>query len=313
MFCRLQKRGVASDGGHISKMPIQLITARTSEVNYMIRKTGLVALALGLMTIATYAASNASDQSSDPVYSGGFNNGTNGGTGFQPWSFSDFDGGGQYIGPTGESASSFGFYGGGAPGGAFADDSRGFAGPLDVGQTFSVNVGIGAPFTSGGNVGIRVFGNSGADVAFGVAPTLTGQQWYFRLDDGFLLPTGIPFVPATATSGPEPVSFSFTVTGFNSFNVHIVEGSNVYDLDSFTDAEIDGLNGVGLNSVEFFSIGQDAGGNLGADNLSITGVPEPSTICSGVMAVVGLFVLRGSHKPWLSLIRPTVDGTIARH
>ena len=45
---------------------------------------------------------------------------------------------------------------------------------------------------------------------------------------------------------------------------------------------------TGLNGVNFFSVGQDGGGNLGADNLSITTIPESGTILSFLS---GSFVL----------------------
>jgi hypothetical protein len=113
-----------------------------------------------IMTSSTWAANLAYDDASDSAYSGGFTNGSNGGYGFGPWtlyyinanviigdSTSNGDGvdDGNSYGTIGDgdintAGVAWGFF----PFG-YAYASRPFTGgPLDVGQTFSIDLDGGA-------------------------------------------------------------------------------------------------------------------------------------------------------------------------
>lgn len=233
--------------------------------------------------VAAYAANNASDNSSNYT-STTFTTGSNGGTGFEPWFFNDTSSGGQFIGASGESASSFGFFAGGS--GQSVEDERPFTGFLGPGQTFSVDLGIGAPFTMGG-VGIFL-GEAGSDDILFEA---SGPAHWLLNDGGGLFSTSIPKMPATAASGPEPLTFKFTYNGGSSYSVLITEGSTI-----FSDQNVTATNPINrLDTVTFFSLNQDSGGNLGADNLSISTVPEPRItllFLSGLSLLGGLRLIR---------------------
>lgn len=115
-----------------------------------LRSTLLVACASVAIPLQAQAQI-ASDNASNAAYSGGWTNGSNGGTGFGGWGITNTSGSGSagnFIGNpsaagiTGMSATSFGFFANPPNSGANAAASRGFNTALLDGETFSFQWGL---------------------------------------------------------------------------------------------------------------------------------------------------------------------------
>jgi hypothetical protein len=119
-------------------------------------KPHIKSLVVGTLALAAFAVNSfaqiASDNAGNSAYSGGWNAGTNGGSGFGGWIFNMTSGNngsaGVFIGDptpagiTGMSATSFGFYANPIGSGANAEVSRPFSAALALGQTFSFQWGL---------------------------------------------------------------------------------------------------------------------------------------------------------------------------
>lgn len=240
----------------------------------MIRKLTLGVVSLGLMTIGAFAASNASDNASDPAYSGGTYNGLNGGSGFGAWAEGDFPGAGggfegSYVGASGDGATSFGmFASANGDSGSTADSAvtmtRPFTGALTAGQTFSISLGVNSSLK--GSVGLNFINGTGATEFTLIGQASTGD---WELNDG-----GANFGTGVAYAANTPLAFTFTYNGGSSYSYTLTGGAGGSNFTSGnTISDIEG--------VKLFATGIGANNNFGANNLSITtAVPEPGTIIS---------------------------------
>jgi hypothetical protein len=227
----------------------------------MIRKLAVGIVSLGLMTVGALAATNGSDNASN--YGGGWTNGSNGGTGFAPWAFTNNDGGGSapfagyFLGDStagsgdiNTSGVSFGIYAN--PNGAFADADRNFDSALSVGQTFSLQLAVNF---RNGDKGFNLY-DTGASEVFNF--DVGGNMYKINGTD-----TGLAYDSASV------FNLSFTQTSLAGGTFSVSRG-----VDVFTGAYTGDAMGFRLYNSNTDS--GDAANNLYANNLSI--VPEPATL-----------------------------------
>jgi hypothetical protein len=257
---------------------------------------------LGLVSLSFAAVLQASNTAQDnvsnnPPYNtgtGSWPNGSNGGFGFGPWSFSNSV---TTNGFAGQFAGNVTGDGNGPGWGLFASDqndsgnngnstataTRPFTGGgLLTGQTVSFTLGsTGSVYDGGQGGGAGIIGFnllSGSTVEYTMK--FTGGDTVWRLNDGGAdFSSGIPFV------GNAQIIFGFTYDGGNSYDVHITEGVNTYNcVGCVATSNVSNIDGV-----KFFDFGQGGGQNFAFNVLS---VPEPSTWLAGAMALSGCFYLR---------------------
>ena len=265
-------------------------------------KISAIALAVGLFASGAYAAATASDIAAN--YSGGWSTATspNLGSGFGAWSFLDNDGGGvapyagtyldlaTYLNPDtvvgGTPSSSWGVYANGAPN-AFINITRAFntgGGSASlVDQTFSVafnSSGIGGTGQSAGlNIGTAFslsYAGGGPDnmtlsVDGGAASAVSVN--YAQMAAGInvaLTVTG----PLNSSSEGFQLVISPFAGGPALYTASGTFDSSVYNTSSFTLADLNTANNQYFN------------------NLSITAVPEPSSLLFGLSGLVSLLVVR---------------------
>jgi hypothetical protein len=206
--------------------------------------------------------------------------GLNQGTGFNAWTGSGTGGGGNYIGSSGLSSSSFAIFSGGGSGNSF-EATRPFSSAMNVGDTFSVQFGY-TGVADDGVIGINLF----SDTAFRLGIKFTGGQGEWTLNDG-----GNDFGIGIPWSGGTPgttLNFSFTRGSENNYSINVSQGS-----DSFEGLNFTASSGVmSVDRVQFFTGGQGGGENIGFDNLNV--VPEPSTYALFVLGAAAMsgYVIR---------------------
>jgi GH15 family glucan-1,4-alpha-glucosidase len=183
----------------------------------------------------------AADDASDPAYSGGWTNGSNGGVGFGPWTLTasgvmGSSSNGYLLGASTTNAfgaspgidaagKSWGIY---ANGGNFTAAYRTFAnGPLQVGQSFLINIDNG--FIDAGDADGFVLRNGNA--ASGPGDYNTGSRFEFLylggdssnsykvVDSGGLQNIGVPF---TGTG----LRLVFTLTGTNTYSLTTIDNAS---------------------------------------------------------------------------------------
>lgn len=229
-------------------------------------------------------------------------NGSTGGTGFLTWSISNNDGSGNFAGSfIGNSTPgagdintggvSFALYAN--PAAAFINADRGFVSAMNIGDTFSFNLGVnfdngnkGFNLYSGGIAATQLFNfnvGGGAQVSAGTGLTLNaGAGLGYDYGGASAIGVSLTFTDATTLTysvnrtspqGNQGILFSGTVTGALAAP------------DAF----------------RFYASGTDAGGaaanNLYANSLSV--VPEPSTyalLTLGALALGGYAVRRRARK-----------------
>lgn len=200
--------------------------------------------------------------------------GLNQGTGFNAWTGSGTGGGGNYIGGSGLSASSFAIYSGGSTGNSY-QATRPFSTAMSVGDVFSVNLGN-TGVDTGGEIGINLF--SGGNFRLGFK--FIGGQNNWLINDG-----GSDFSSGLTWQGGNPgttLAFSFTRGAGNVYSINLVQGAESYNGNNYTSSSGE----MSIDSVQFYSSAQGGGQNLGFNNLSV--VPEPSTYALLGMSAMGM-------------------------
>jgi hypothetical protein len=223
-------------------------------------------LTAAVMSVAissgAFAANNASDNASTANYPGGtWTTGSNGGTGFGNWTLTSTPAGGSagsYIGGTAIGNPSFGIFSSGNNAATMTALRPFTGGGLTAGQSFGVTIGNTLTIGNPGNIGLSLM--SGGSARWTLKFVGGGTEW--QLNDG-----GSDFGAGQAYAANTPLSLTFTYNGGSSYSYTFGTGSG----NNFTAAaDISNLDGV-----QFFSVNQGGGENMGINNLSV--VPEPST------------------------------------
>jgi hypothetical protein len=258
----------------------------TGEKHIMVKKIAVVVLGLVAVSSGVQAASNADDRASNLPYNDGWQNGDNGGAGFQPWVLTSSGAGGRFIGQTGVNQNpSFGVFSGGNGIGDSSTADRNFTGALSAGQTFSLQLGITGVYDGGGSPGNAGFVGltllSGSNNVFTFVFIGGGTEWQLN-DGGSNFGSGIPFAANT------PINFAFTYNGGNNYSISIQEGTSSFVGNNFTANS----NLTNITGFRIFSERQGANENIGFNNLAV--VPEPSSLAllAGPMMLGGWFAIR---------------------
>ncbi len=258
---------------------------------------GVIALSVAAVS---HAANLASDDAADVAYSGGWTNGSNGGSGFGAWVLSPTTPGpnsGHFIGsstangdgaddgnvgglPTdGDINSSLGpvAWGMYANSGNTASAIRPFTGgPLDAGQTFSIDFDNGY-IEPGGRVIVGLldaFNSPIFQVGF-----IGGSANYFYLDAGGGGPTAVGY-------GDEGLNLSVTMTGSTNYTAVLTRRDGTSDTWSGTmSAAPEAFGALNVNSA---GTGGGPPFDFFINNMSI--VPEPSTIALAALGLIGVAV-----------------------
>ena len=238
----------------------------------------LLAAAASVVLSSSAFALTASDSSAN--YTTTFI-GLNNGTGFNAWTGSGTGGGGNYIGGSGLSASSWAIFSGGASGNSY-QATRPFSTAMAVGDTFTAQLGYTSVQTGGdGQIGINLF--SGGAFRLGFKFFGGGSNWQLN-DGGDDFGTGLTFA-----EGSPGINFAFTRNAGNGYGLNISQGAQTYIDSNMTSS----LGTMAIDSVQFYSTAQGSGNNVGFDNLSV--VPEPSTyalLALGAVAIGGCVLRR---------------------
>ena len=217
------------------------------------------------------SATVASDNASNAAYNDGWAPGDNGGTGFGSWTLTSTPAGGfsgSYIGGTAVGNPAFGLYSGGNAAATVTALRPFTGGGLTAGQSFGVTIGNTPTINTGGQLGLSLM--SGGTACWTLKFVGGGANWL--LNDG-----GNDFDSGQAYAANTSLALTFTYNGGNSYSYTFGTGSG----NNFT-AGVDISN---LDGVQFFSVNQGDGQNIGFNNLSV--VPEPSTYALLGIAVLG--------------------------
>lgn len=237
------------------------------------KKLLIAAVALIAVSSGALAANVASDNASTANYPGGtWTTGSNGGTGFGNWTLTSTPAGGfsgSYIGGTAIGDPAFGIFSGGTAAATMLAYRPFTGGGLTSGQSFGVTIGNTVTINTGGELGLSLM--SGGSARWTLKFVGGGANWL--LNDG-----GSDFSSGQAYAANTPLSLTFTYNGGSSYSYTFGTGSG----NNFTaSADISNLDGV-----QFFSVNQGGGENMGINNLSV--VPEPSTYALLALGAVAL-------------------------
>lgn len=242
---------------------VRLLATTTPKLKIPLMKKLLLAAVSSIALSSGALALEASDSSTNSTYSGGTFIGLNGGTGFNAWTGSGTGGGGNYIGGSGLSASSWAIFSGGAAGNSY-QATRPFSTAMSVGDTFTMQLGY-TGVATGGEIGINLF--SGANFRLGFKFIGGSSDWV--LNDG-----GANFGTGISWAGGSPgttLNYSFTRGTGNNYTINLSQGAQSYNGTNFT-----ATSGImDIDRVQIYSSAQGGGANVGFDNLQV--VPEPST------------------------------------
>lgn len=236
------------------------------------KKILLAAAASVVLSSGALAADPAFDDASTNNYPGGaWATGDNGGFGFGAWTITTNAPAGSFIGDTALSDPSFGIFSEGA--GSITAYRPFTGGALLSGESF--NVSLANTATIDGEIGLSLM--EGATARWTLKFVGGGSAW--QLNDG-----GGDFGSGQDYAANTALAFSFTYNGGSSYSYTFGTGSG----DNFNaSADISNIDGV-----QFFSVNQGAGQNMGFNNLEV--VPEPSTYALLALsaAAMGGYVIR---------------------
>lgn len=249
----------------------------------MMKKLALGIVSLGVMTIAAYAASNATDNAGNYSNPAGWTGNAGSGWG-GAWTFTTTANSGDFLGDSttnGTSPSGGINSGNGLAWGLFAnsgttsDATRPFSGSLSVGQTFHLQIDQG-------------FQDAGSTVGFGLQ-NASGQnlfELYYIGNDATNSwknndSTGQHNLSPNVGFSTDGFNVTFTLTGTTTYSGTFsdMHGNSA----SFSGSLATQAGGEAISQARLFNFnaGNGASNNLFFNNMSITtAVPEPATILS---------------------------------
>ena len=265
----------------------------------MIKKLAVSISVVSFSILAVYASNIATDEADNSPYTTGpsWSSGQNGGSGFGAWTL---DGPGDNNG---------------AHGGFFIGDSSNNAG----GSSGNIN-------TSGVSWGMYANNSQVVDAIrpFTGGSLNIGQELDFKIDNGFLSSGSTEGFGLQTSGGANRLEFYFTGgnsdytladnagnqdsgIGFTGNGLSItfaLQSADTYLMTvtpnggptSTFSGTLEGVAGTGIDQLRFFDFNGGNGltnpsdGDFYVNELAV--VPEPSTIATGVLAVLGAFLLR---------------------
>lgn len=254
------------------------------------------------------AALVADDNASQDAYNTGsplWDNGDNGGSGFQPWkdlgnastngAGGVFIGGGTSIDVGGEAFGVFGHNGGNTNHVGVGQAVRPFTGTLAINQTFSLSMDNGfihnnAENGNTGNPGTVGFGlqNASGDNLFEFF-FVGGTNFYQTNSDGGASDTNVGFTS-------EGLNLTFTLTDSDSFTFTIDRIDTVTSVDQTVMGDLINAADQGVAQIRIFNAnsGPDSENNVFFNSFSIAAIPEPTAFLFGslIASAVGLRVCR---------------------
>ncbi len=254
-----------------------------------------------LFTAAVLFAISARGQSTDnagnygTIASSTWTNGSNGGTGYGPWSFnnsgtvaqsgetlndSTANGAGGHAGINSGNGAAWGLYGNNSQ---TASAVRPFSSVLQLGQSFSIDFENGF-LQNGGTVGLglqEANGNNRVEFFF------VGGQSDYTLQTTSGADTGIGF---TDTG----LHLTFTLTSADTMNVSVTGLNGNASSYSTNNISLEGDAGASIAQVRLFNFnaGNGTSQNDFYNNMSLSAVPEPSTILMVGGGLAGMLILR---------------------
>jgi hypothetical protein len=273
---------------------------RKNSMRSIILMIGIVAFA---WANAAWAANLAYDDASDPAYSGGWTNGSNGGYGFDAWIMGiDGTSAGFFIGDStlnGDGVDDGNLHGVSADGdinsgvsssvawGLFAYNTSGWSravalrpftgGPLSPGQTFSVDFDHGYVAT-GGLVAVGFLDASDEVV---LAVIFYGGTTFYTYGEYDGVTNN--FYSTGLGHGDEGVNLTVTMTGPTTYQAALTrfDGANVSWSGAFSAPPV-------AFGAEANMAGPDSGFYFFINSMSI--VPEPSAIALGALGAIGVSI-----------------------
>jgi hypothetical protein len=253
----------------------------------------------------------ASDNAADPAYSGGWTNGSNGGTGWGGgWILLANNSAGYYIGsstannpsgdlnhdgdintPANATGSAWGLF---FHGTGFADAVRPFAGSLAIGQTFLISMDN---------------GNTSQVAGFGLQNSSGDYVWKFFLSasaPGYVVDDGANDTLLSIIPTREGLRISFTLTGQDSYSATITELANVIGGPGGSQTITGTLDNNGdeaITQVQLFnSPGVSPANDVFFNSMSI--IPEPSCYWLTITALLSLLLVHRKRQviqPYVSI------------
>lgn len=257
-------------------------------------KKMLSAFALLVAVAGVAAAQIATDNAAN--YGGSWTNGSNGGSGFLPWSISSNNNGssifaGSFVGSSTDGAGnintsgvSLGLYAN--PSGAFVNADRALASALSAGSTLSFQLALNF---DNGNKGFNLFAGS------------QGEVFNFNVGGGGSVSSANASLSAGSGLGynyggsDAVIDFTMTMLSASSFSYDISRTSSLGSQGTLFSGTVSGLTD-NLTGFRFYVSGTDNGSaqnNLYLNNLSV--IPEPSSLAllgAGLAGIIAWGVRR---------------------
>ncbi|NDB36184.1 MAG: PEP-CTERM sorting domain-containing protein, partial [Flavobacteriia bacterium] len=230
----------------------------------------------------------ASDNAGDAAYASGWSPGSNGGTGFQAWSFNNNNStnsfAGNFKGASVLGTDSFGLYAN--PGVAFSNANRAFSTALVVGNTFSINLGVNF---DNGNKGFNLYSGGTQLFNFNV-----GSGAGISVGDGLTLTPGLG--GGYDYGGDATISLSIKYQDSDKLSYSVSRSSSQGIQGVLFQGLVTGTFAAPDNFRLYVSGTDDANAanNFYANNLLI--IPEPSTPLLMGLGLAGLLALRRTRK-----------------
>ena len=254
----------------------------------MIKHIYIFIVVLVSVAFCSHASIIAFDDSSDPVYAGGWG-WQNGGSGFDTWLWggdwwtSNAD---KYINTDTPGEQGFRMW---ADGGYEVRGTRPFDSSLNAGERFSLNLGH-----SGGNNGeLKIRLSSDSLPVFSLSLIAGNSYWQVFDGETFNLNDSNGMADYFTTDN-DNAQFTFTYNGGSSYGFSLTDSAgNGYTVASKINTSVTAVEMESINKISIENHGQGSGSNFYVDNLQISVVPEPMSVgLVGVVCVVGTFIRR---------------------